>query len=74
MATRAEPETSATEVTAIDRTAELLGGIRTFRSRLHGPLDVHEALNRGLPRAALIHLIGNVRVLHDRTWSNRPSA
>ena len=66
MAARTERETSAPEVTVIDRTADLLGGSRIFQSRLHGPLDVHEALNRGLPREALTHLMGNVRVLHDQ--------
>ena len=66
MAARTERETSAPEVTVIDRTADLLGGSRIFQSRLHGPLDVHEALNRGLPREALTHLMGNVRVLHNQ--------
>jgi putative toxin-antitoxin system antitoxin component (TIGR02293 family) len=66
MAACVEGETSAPEVAVIERTADLLGGSRIFPRRLHGPLDVHEALNRGLPREALAHLIGNVRVLHDQ--------
>jgi putative toxin-antitoxin system antitoxin component (TIGR02293 family) len=63
MAARSEREP---EGAVIDRTADLLGGYRVFHRRLHGPLDVHEALSRGLPREALTHLIGNVRVLHDQ--------
>lgn len=66
MVTRTEREASAPELMVIDRTVELLGGARIIQSRLHGPLDVHEALSRGLPREALVHLIGNVRVLHDQ--------
>jgi putative toxin-antitoxin system antitoxin component (TIGR02293 family) len=63
---RAERQSSAPEVSVIDRTADLLGGSRIFQSRLHGPLDVHEALDRGLPREALTRLIDNVRILHDQ--------
>jgi putative toxin-antitoxin system antitoxin component (TIGR02293 family) len=66
MAARSEREIVARDVPLIDRTADLLGGSRVFHRRLHGPLDVHEVLNNGLPRAALTHLIGKVRVLHDQ--------
>ncbi|HEX6441895.1 MAG TPA: antitoxin Xre/MbcA/ParS toxin-binding domain-containing protein [Stellaceae bacterium] len=65
MAARAERAGSAAEPGDIDRAAALLGGARVLRHRLHGAIDVHEAISRGLPRGALTHLIGNVAVLRD---------
>jgi putative toxin-antitoxin system antitoxin component (TIGR02293 family) len=65
MAARAEPAGLAPETGDIERVAALLGGAKVLRHRLHGAIDVHEALSRGLPRAALTHLIGHVAVLRD---------
>ena len=65
MAARAERAGSAPEPGDIQRAAALLGGARVLRHRLHGAIEVHEALSRGLPRSALTHLIGQVAVLRD---------
>jgi putative toxin-antitoxin system antitoxin component (TIGR02293 family) len=67
MAARTEREVPASEVAGISAVANLLGGSRVFHRRLRHPLDVHEALSRGLPREALTHLISNVAVLHNHT-------
>jgi putative toxin-antitoxin system antitoxin component (TIGR02293 family) len=56
------PATGATE---IQRIANLLGGVRVLRHRLRDPLDVHEAISRGLPRSALTCLVSRVSVLRD---------
>src|SRR5712691_2049725 len=65
MAARPQRKMPAVEVGEIERTAHLLGGSKVFRQRLRNPLDVHEALSRGLPRAALTHLISKVLVLRN---------
>jgi putative toxin-antitoxin system antitoxin component (TIGR02293 family) len=65
MAARAEQAGSAPETGDIERVTALLGGAKVLRHRLREPLDVHEALSRGLPRAALTHLIGHAAVLRD---------
>ena len=65
MAARAERAGSAPEPGDIQRVAALLGGARVLRRRLQAPIEVHEALSRGLPRGALTHLIGQVAVLRD---------
>src|ERR1700724_3491125 len=65
MTTRAGQAAHRTEAPEVQRVANLLGGARGLRHRLRNPLDVHEALNQGLPRRALTHLVGKVSVLHD---------
>ena len=65
MTTRAGQAAHRTEAPEVQRVANLLGGARVLRHRLRNPLDVHEALNQGLPRGALTHLVGKVSVLHD---------
>jgi len=65
MAARSEPATPVVETTDIQRTANLLGGVRVLRHRLRDPLDVHEALSQGLPRGALTCLVSHVSVLRD---------
>jgi len=65
MAARTEQATPATGATEIQRVAALLGGARVLRHRLRGPLDVHEAISRGLPRGALTCLVSRVSVLRD---------
>jgi putative toxin-antitoxin system antitoxin component (TIGR02293 family) len=54
----------AADVTA--RVAELLGGRRVLRRTMRSPLDAHDALNRGLPSAALAHLVGRLTCLRHR--------
>jgi putative toxin-antitoxin system antitoxin component (TIGR02293 family) len=66
MARGNESGTSPKEAGEIQRAAELLGGSRVLRRRLHHRLDVHEALHHGLPGAALVHLIENVGLLTHR--------
>jgi putative toxin-antitoxin system antitoxin component (TIGR02293 family) len=65
MATRAEQARPAPEAGDIQKVVALLGGAKLLRHRLHGAIDVHEAISRGLPRGALTHLIGHVAVLRD---------
>lgn len=48
----------------LQRVADLLGGSRTLRHKLSGPLDAHEMLLQGLPGEALRHLVNNLSVLH----------
>jgi putative toxin-antitoxin system antitoxin component (TIGR02293 family) len=45
---------------------DILGGPKVLKWQLKGPLDAHEMLLRGLPGAALTHLLGNLGLLHDR--------
>ncbi len=71
MAARAEREMPAGDGGEIGRTAELLGGSRVLHRRLRDSLDVHEVLSRGLPRQALTHLVGKVRVLGQQAVLER---
>jgi putative toxin-antitoxin system antitoxin component (TIGR02293 family) len=61
----------ATDSPEIRRTADLLGGSRVLHRRLRDPLDVHEALARGIPGAALTCLVGKVSVLRNATFLDR---
>jgi putative toxin-antitoxin system antitoxin component (TIGR02293 family) len=61
-------ELPANEATEIERVAALLGGYAVLRHRLFDQLDVHEFLNRGLPRAAVTHLYKNITLLHSRDF------
>jgi putative toxin-antitoxin system antitoxin component (TIGR02293 family) len=60
-----EHEAPTAEAAEVQRVAKLLGGVRVLRHRLRSPLDVHEALARGLPGAALTHLIDSLGTLRD---------
>jgi putative toxin-antitoxin system antitoxin component (TIGR02293 family) len=51
------------ELEELRRTADLLGGRRVFPNELRDPLDVHEALSRGLPGEALTYVIEHVPAL-----------
>jgi hypothetical protein len=53
-------ELPANEAAEIERVAALLGGNQVLRHRLFHKLDVHEFLDRGLPRATLAHLYKNI--------------
>src|SRR5947207_12172828 len=65
MAARTQQAMPVAGATDIQRTADLLGGIKVLRHRLRDPLDVHEALRQGLPRRALTCLVSHVSVLRD---------
>jgi putative toxin-antitoxin system antitoxin component (TIGR02293 family) len=65
---REERELPANKAAEIERVAALLGGYRVLRQRLFHQLDVHEFLDRGLPRAAITHLYKNIALLHSREF------
>jgi putative toxin-antitoxin system antitoxin component (TIGR02293 family) len=48
---------------AIGRTVELLGGQRTLRRRVRGPLEAHDLLRKGLPGHVLQYLMDHVAIL-----------
>ena len=47
------------------RVVEMLGGAKVLKSKIKTPLDVHDLLLRGLPGAALTHLVGTLALLRD---------
>jgi putative toxin-antitoxin system antitoxin component (TIGR02293 family) len=47
------------------RVADILGGSRVLKTKLRSPLDAHELLLRGLPGAALTHLVEHLALLRD---------
>lgn len=47
----------------IGRVAKLLGGRRVLRRTMQTPLDAHDALERGLPSAALVYMVERLRSL-----------
>ena len=49
----------------VERVSALLGGARVLRRSLRRPLEVHEALERGLPATALVRLVEKVSILRD---------
>ena len=60
-----EPMEPRAGTSALKRVVEILGGPRVLKLKLTGPLDAHELLLRGLPGAALIHLVENLVLLRD---------
>lgn len=64
MATFAKNEPDSNRALEQHRATELLGGTNVFPHSLDDALDVHEMLLRGLPLAALTHLIDNLSVIH----------
>ena len=52
-------------VQALKPVADLLGGPKVLKSQLISPLDAHELLLRGIPGAALTHLVDSLALLHD---------
>ena len=65
MAARTKRAQSDPAAADIQRVSALLGGNRVLRQPLRGPIDVHEAISRGLARGALRHLIDHVSMLRD---------
>ena len=63
MAAVAEQPIPPADIADIDRVADLLGGPAVLGHKLRDPLDVHDALGRGLPRGVLTRLMGNVSLL-----------
>jgi putative toxin-antitoxin system antitoxin component (TIGR02293 family) len=55
----------AADAPAFKRAADVLGGLKVLKWQLKGPLDAHEMLLRGLPGAALTHLVESLVLLHD---------
>jgi putative toxin-antitoxin system antitoxin component (TIGR02293 family) len=48
---------------SIAQVVDLLGGQRVLGRRISSKLDVHEAITRGIPGGALVHMVGRVRTL-----------
>jgi putative toxin-antitoxin system antitoxin component (TIGR02293 family) len=57
------PPPDPDEAALYARTADLLGGLGGAGRGIRGPLDVHDALLKGLPGSALMTLVGSFRVL-----------
>jgi putative toxin-antitoxin system antitoxin component (TIGR02293 family) len=57
-ATKADVERSY-----LEDVSTLLGGHKVLGSAIHTELDAHELLHRGLPRRALISLVGKLQVI-----------
>ena len=49
----------------VERIADIFGGPKVLKRKLKDPLDAHELLLRGLPGAALTHLVGRLPLLRD---------
>jgi putative toxin-antitoxin system antitoxin component (TIGR02293 family) len=49
----------------LKRVVDILGGAKLLKWKLRGPLDAHELLLRGLPGAALTHLVDSLVLLRD---------
>lgn len=58
-----EESTPTTEASELQRVAELLGGAAVLKYELSNQLDAHNMLLEGLPRTALLHLVGNLVTL-----------
>jgi putative toxin-antitoxin system antitoxin component (TIGR02293 family) len=62
------PATASAEIIPLEtgliaRASRLMGGKRLLRHQMTSQLDVHDAVEAGLPGAALHHLIGGLKVL-----------
>jgi putative toxin-antitoxin system antitoxin component (TIGR02293 family) len=55
----------STDVSPVEPAAAILGGSKVLKCHLSSPLDAHELLLRGLPGAALTHLVDSLLLLHD---------
>jgi len=64
------PKRSGSESFQLQQVVRLLGGDRIVRRPLNNPLDVHEVLVRGLPGAALLHLMNNLVVVRSASLEN----
>lgn len=51
------------EEAGLERTVELLGGLRTLHKKIRTPLDTHDLLHAGLPVRALDYLISGLHTL-----------
>jgi putative toxin-antitoxin system antitoxin component (TIGR02293 family) len=59
------PEPRPADAPVFERVADILGGPKVLKWTLRSPLDAHELLLRGLPGAALTHLVTSLVLLHD---------
>lgn len=58
-------EPRSADALAFKPVVDILGGHKVLKWKLRGPLDAHELLLRGLPGAALTHLVDSLILLHD---------
>lgn len=58
-----QPAPDSGELSLLDRTAGLMGGPRVLKHKVAGALDVHEAVEAGLPSSALHHLVDGLIVI-----------
>ena len=63
MGAQARAEDVPQDVRLLREASRLMGGARVLNHTLASPLDVHDAVEAGLPGSALHHLIGNLKVL-----------
>jgi putative toxin-antitoxin system antitoxin component (TIGR02293 family) len=62
---REAAEARVADLPAFKLIVDLLGGTKVLKRRLRDPLDAHELLLRGLPGAALTHLVDSLVLLQD---------
>jgi len=65
MSPKSAAQPSPADSNLTDRTARLMGGARVLRHKFANPLDVHDAIEAGLPGAALHHLVDKLTVLEQ---------
>ena len=58
-------EAQSAEVPVFKLVADMLGGPKLLKGKVSDPLDAHELLLRGLPGAALAHLVDSLVLLRD---------
>lgn len=63
MISAAMDQPKAGEVSLLDRTTRLMGGARVLGRRIATEMQAHEAVEKGLPSAALHHLVGHLAVI-----------
>ncbi len=59
------PEARPAGAATLEGVVDILGGPKVLKRKVRGPLDAHELLLRGLPGAALTHLVASLTLLHD---------
>jgi putative toxin-antitoxin system antitoxin component (TIGR02293 family) len=62
---RKATEPQPTDAPAFKRVVDILGGTKVLKWKLKSLFDAHELLLRGLPGAALTHLVDSLVLLHD---------
>ena len=62
---REAAQSRSADAPAFKLVVDLLGGSKVLKRRVRSPLDAHELLLRGLPGAALTHLVDSLALFHD---------